>query len=81
MVVHRRGYAADTKMEKILLEDLCSVDEPPPAPPPSLTSSDKDATTTTEAPTTPLLRVQPSWAAIKQFMIKVVNNYKISLHH
>jgi len=60
-------------MDKILLEDLCSVDEPPPAPPPSLTL-DKDATTTTEAPTTPLLRSQPSWAAIKQFMIKVYHS-------
>jgi hypothetical protein len=47
---------------------MCSVDEPPPAPPSSL---DKDATTTTESPTTQQQRVQPSWAAFKQFMIMV----------
>jgi len=46
------------------------VDEPPAAPPSSL-ASDKDAATTTEQPTTPHPRIQPSWTAIKQFMIRV----------
>ncbi|XP_059487052.1 pickpocket protein 28-like [Neocloeon triangulifer] len=68
-ILQRKGFAPEVQMEKNLLEDLCSVDEPPPAPPSSLASNDKDATTTA-APTTPAQRSPPTWAAVKQFMIK-----------
>ncbi|CAB3366736.1 Hypothetical predicted protein [Cloeon dipterum] len=59
-----------SKVDKYLLEDLCSVNEPPPAPPSSLASNDKDTTTTTAAPTTPENRVAPKWATVQEFMIK-----------
>lgn len=69
-------YTKQGATERVLLEDLCSVDATPPPTPPPPPSTDDTLMSSTAATvaTTPARRVSPRWSEIQAFMVKVSNN-------
>ncbi|KAF4525076.1 hypothetical protein B566_EDAN001990 [Ephemera danica] len=67
-ILKNRAFTQIEKQERVLLEDLCSVDAtPPPTPPPP--TGDEPVSTTPPPPPTPALRIKTNWKTIQKFMV------------